>query len=118
MSSRSKKESSIIDANQEQPATRKLHKSQMKCKCCNIARDNSNRFHKVFNPNSEKVSKLVIWLNKEKTIHICQFCHKNCNNDSTLCAKNKIQGKHVPTAKAIQREGLTSISEIFCVIFS
>ena len=65
MSSRSKKESSIIDANQEQPATRKLHKSQMKCKCCNIARDNSNSFHK------ENVSKLVILLNKEKIIHIC-----------------------------------------------
>ena len=63
---------SIIDANQEQPATRKLHKFQMKCKCCNIARDNSNSFHKGFNPNSEKVSKLVILLNKEKIIHICQ----------------------------------------------
>lgn len=95
--------------NKKSVSKKRFYPSKLLCDCCGRERDNLDKKHLLLNPNKEKLSKQVVWIEFNKSF-ICKACSDQCNEDSILCSLYKNQKtKGLPTAKRHHKGNLTSI---------
>lgn len=92
--------------NKQSVSKKRIYPSKLLCDCCGRERDNLDIKNLLLNPNKEKLSKQVVWIEYNKSF-ICKACSEQCNEDSILCSLFK-QKKGLPTAKRQHKGNLTS----------